>query len=207
MIPRRLVRTVPTDTTVEVEAFWAHAVELHPGWEHVTLRDPIDPGAFPLTSPHWATCTSGAQRAGLIRLEELFWRGGIYLDSDVELYRPLDSLLPVYGFAAWEDANCIPDAVLGFEPMAPVVKDMLDEAVTRLADGAWESGPGVTTRNLAGEADVLLLPPGAFFPYHYSRKRLFDPTRPQGAHARTRLPREQPWAFGAHHWHHSWKSA
>jgi hypothetical protein len=45
-----------------------------------------------------------------------------------------------------------------------------------------------------GRPDVLLLPPGSFYPYHYSEmERRGDPHHEQ-----------QPWAFGAHHWHGSW---
>jgi len=207
VIPSRIVRTVPTVTPPHVEAYWQTAVDLHPSWEHVTWRDPIPADQFPLTSPHWDACTSGAQLAGLIRLEDLYWRGGHYLDSDMELYRPLDSLSPLRGYAAWEDARVVPDAVLGFEREHPALRAMIGDAIANLGRGAWESGPGVTTRHLSGRPDVLLLPPGAFFPYHYSIKRRFDPTRPDGRRRREQIPADQPWAFGAHHWHHSWKGA
>jgi hypothetical protein len=207
MIPPRLIRTVPEHTLPEAEAWWEAACMMHPDWEHVTFRDPINAGVFPLTRDHWARCNSGAQLAGLIRLEALYTLGGIYIDSDVELYRPLDSLRQVRGFACWEDGNTIPDAVLGFEPEHPVLRVMIDEAIAKLGDGAWESGPGVTTRNLQGRDDVLLLPPGSFFPIHWSRKRLYDSRTPQGARRLARVPAEQPAAFGIHHWRHSWAGA
>ena len=85
MIPRILHRTVPAETAAEAEQFWAKAVALHPGWEHHTWRDPLDPAEFPITSPHWWRCMTGAQLAGLVRLEVLWNHGGIYIDSDVEL--------------------------------------------------------------------------------------------------------------------------
>lgn len=194
MIPRRLVRTVPTETTYEVEAFWDRACTLHPGWEHVTLRDPIDPERFPVSSPHWDRCVHGAQRAGLIRLEELILRGGVYIDSDVELYRPLDPLLGVEAFAAWEDAGVVPDAVLGSRVDHPAMHAALADAIGRLDDGPWGSGPGVTTRHLTDRRDVLLLPPGSFYPYHYTER-----SRRHEDHAGA-----NPWAFGAHHWAASW---
>lgn len=202
MIPRILHRTVPAETAAEAEQFWAKAVALHPGWEHHTWRDPLDSAEFPITSPHWWRCMTGAQLAGLVRLEVLWNHGGIYIDSDVELVRPLDPLCQLDAFAAWEDAQCVPDAVLGARPQHPAVKDMLDLAVRRLksdstdwrtGNGAWATGPGVTTTVLPGRDDVLLLPPGSFYPYHYTEK-----------HRRGEDWAALPWCFGAHHWAASW---
>lgn len=192
MIPRILHRTIPETTTIQVEMWWARAIDLHPGWDFCTWQDPLDPDAWQ-TSPHWDRCTSGAQRAGLIRLEVLIAYGGIYLDSDVELYRPLDSLRPLRAFAAWEDHDVIPDAVLGATRNHPALVACMADALEHLehGDGAWETGPGATTRQLANRDDVLLLPPGAFYPYHYTEKARRD-------------ERRAPWSFGAHHWHGSW---
>lgn len=196
-MPRILHRTVPAETTPQVEAWWRHAVELHPGWEAMTHRDPLDPAEWPETGDLWDRCGSGAQRAGLIRLEALWRWGGIYLDSDVELYRPLDSLLSLDGFAGYEDAKVVPDAVLGARPGHPAVAVMLERARAAMLRGAraWESGPGVTTAVLPGRPDWLLLPPGGFFPYHYREKE----ERRHEDHATA-----QPWSFGAHHWAASW---
>lgn len=194
MIPTILFRTVPADTTDEVEGFWKKAQRLHPSWTFITYRDPLDPDEFPLTSARWGDCSTGAQLAGLIRLEVLWGHGGVYIDSDVELYRPLDSLTNLSGFAGWEDTNTIPDAVLGFEARHPAVKLCIEDAMASISRGAWESGPGVTTRNLQDRPDVLLFPPGSFYPYHYSERDRRHEDH-QGA---------QPWAFCAHHWHASW---
>ena len=194
MIPRRLIRTVPAEVDDEAERFWARFGELHPGWELVTFRDPIDPEAFPLTSPHWDRCHSGAQRAGLVRLEALLHLGGVYVDADVEPYRSFEPLLGVEAFAAWEDDKIVPDAVLGARAGHPFLREAIDLAIDRLDQGAWSSGPGVTADLLPGRADVLLLPPGAFYPYHYSQRDLRH-----ADHAR-----QQPWAFAAHHWTMSW---
>lgn len=206
MIPARLIRTVPTDTSDEVEAFWDGAAALHPGWEMVTYRDPIDPVLFPMTSPHWERCTTGAQLAGLIRLEALWHRGGIYIDSDFECFRPFTPLLGVPAFAGWEDAKTVPDAVIGAEPGHLAIGCCLHLAILRLTNdkaraddwkqgrGAWSTGPGVTTTTLPGRDDVLLLAPGSLYPYHYTEK--------QRRHDNLRAL--HPYAFGAHHWHASW---
>jgi hypothetical protein len=196
VIPRRLVRTVPAEPAPEAEAFWGRFGALHPGWELVTWRDPVPRRWFPTTWRLWDHCTSGAQRAGLIRLEDLALRGGVYVDSDVEPLRPLGPLLGAGCFAAWEDARVVPDAVLGAEAGHPAVLSCLSRALGVVAGGggAWESGPGVTTAVLPGRDDVLLLPPGAFFPVHYREKHRLAPGGPPDA----------PWAFAQHWWAGSW---
>jgi len=195
-IPRILHRTVPKLPSQEAQDFWMQAIKLHPDWIHMDHRDPLEPGMYPETGHLWRRCKSGAQKAGLIRLEVLWSHGGIYIDSDVELYRSLEPLLDCQGFAAWEDRKVVPDAVMGFMRHHPAVRLMLDRAILRVerGEGAWISGPGVTTDTLPGREDVLLLPPGSFYPYHYKEKHRRDDDH------RT----EQPWAFGAHHWAHSW---
>lgn len=194
-----LYRTVPAETSPEVEAWWDQARALHPGWEHVTYRDPLDPADFPLTHHLHDRCANGAQKAGLVRLELLHTRGGVYLDSDMELFRPWDALLAVPAFAGWEDSLVVPDFVLGAQAGHPVFHAMLDEAVRLVQAGstdAWETGPGVTTRFLPDRPDVLLLPPGAFAPAHYldrESQQMVAAERP-------------PWAWGMHHYEGSWLS-
>lgn len=197
MIPPVLIRTVPADTTPEVEGWWDKAKALHARWQWCTYRDPIDPAGFPRTAPHWARCSSGAQRAGLVRLEALLCHGGIYIDSDVELYRPLEPLRHLRAFAAWEDPGVIPDAVIGAEPHHRAIADALEVAIARIDEGPWESGPGATTAVFAGRPDVLVLPPATFYPYHYTEK----------AERRSEAHHAMPWCFGAHHWAGSWLSA
>lgn len=202
MIPKILLRTVPEHTTIEVEDFWRIACDLHPTWEHVTWRDPLDPLTFPETSPHWHLCQNGAHLAGLVRLEALWHWGGAYLDSDVELFRPLDPLLEHHVFAGFEDDNIVPDAVLGAEAHHPAIRACLDDALERIqsdstdwrtGNGAWSCGPGVTTTNLIGRDDVTLYPPSAFYPYSYHEK-----------HRRNDDHRANPLTYAAHHWAGSW---
>jgi mannosyltransferase OCH1-like enzyme len=132
--------------------------------------------------------------AGLVRLEALWHHGGIYVDSDCEPYRSLEPLLGLHAFAGWEDNAVVPDAVIGAEPGHPAIRRCLDLAMVRVPQGAWASGPGTTTEVLTARDDVLLLPPGSLYPYHYKAKNLRHRD-----HAS-----EQPWAFMAHHWAGSW---
>ncbi len=203
-IPKLIFRTVPKDTSANVEDWWASTKELHPDFKHITYREPIDPTHFPITSSFWDRCESGAQKAGLIRLEGLRMHGGIYLDSDVQVYRSLVPLLQLRGFAVYEDADVVPDAVLGAECRHPAIDACLELALKRIdensgnfrTDGAWGTGPGVTNTVLRGRDDWLLLPPSTFYPYHYTEKK----TRRHDDFSQI------PWTFAAHHWDHSWSS-
>lgn len=201
-IPKVIFRSVPEVTSEQVEIWWSKVQELHPGWQFITYRDPIDKEMFPTSSPYWDRCESGAQMSGLVRLEGLWRHGGIWLDSDVEVYRSLEPLLQVEGFAGFEDPGVIPDAILGARPGHPAIKECLILAVKRLVghsgdwrtDGSWGTGPGVMTTVLPGRSDFLILPPACFYPYHYTEKE----TRRGEDHSAL------PWCFAAHHWHGSW---
>jgi hypothetical protein len=198
-IPRILHRTVPAETSEQVEAWWAEFVRLHPGWDCKTYREPIDPAEWPLTGDLFDRCQNGAQKAGLIRLEALHRDGGVYVDSDCEPFSSLEPYLRCEAFAGWEDDKVVPDAVLGCRPGHPAFAEMIDKARTSIEGGgdAWLSGPGVTTATLPGRNDVLLFPPGAFYPMHYldrKSRELVQSDRP-------------PWSPLMHHYHHSWGTA
>lgn len=193
-IPKILHRVVPERTSASVEDWWAAFGRMHPDWRLITHRDPLDPTEWPLTAAKWAACANGAQLADLVRLEALLRYGGIYVDSDVQPVRPLDPLLPLSAFAAWEDERCVPNAVLGAAAEHPAIQACLELALARIPGDTWQAGPGVTTRILPGRADVLLLPPGAFYPYHYKEKQ----------RAGEDFAKTQPWCFVVHHWAGSW---
>lgn len=196
MIPKRLVRTVPAETSFETEQLWLQACRLHPEWEHVTWRDPIDPAAFPITSPYWADCQTGAQLADLIRIEDLLHNGGFYIDSDVEMLKPFDTLCGLDAVAGWEDHLYIPNAVLGFTPGHPGLREVLDLAIAKRFSGTWIAGVGVTTQ-VFRNADITLLPPGSFYPVHWkdAHKGLVDWRQ---------AALENPWAFCLHRYKASW---
>lgn len=197
MIPRRLVRTVPSTTEPHTEQYWDDACRLHPDWEHVTWRDPVDQNAFPLTSPYWDEVESGAQLADLIRAEDLYHRGGFYIDSDVQMLRPLDVLCAQAGVAAWEDHLFIPNAVLGFTPGHPALRDVIDKAIARRGQGTWIAGVGVTTEVFRNRADMLLLPPGAFYAIHWREAH-------RGFVDWRQAAKDNPWAFCLHRYAASW---
>lgn len=196
-IPKIIHRTVPEKRSVETDQYWEKFKAMYGDWDLRSWEEPLNSNDFPVTSPLWDLCDSGAQKAGLIRLELLWAYGGVYVDSDVEPLRRMDELLSCKAFAAWEDANCVPDAVLGAVPGHPAVAEMLNMAAERLIGGAdaWHTGPGVTTAVLPNREDTTVLSPGAFYPYHYLEK---------AARSNEKFAETAPWAYSVHHWAHSW---
>ena len=196
MIPRRLVRTVPETVDPEQERLWHLACRLHPEWEHVTWRDPINPDAFPITSPYWQDCETGAQLADLVRIEDLLHNGGFYIDSDVEMLKPFDTLCNLRGVAGWEDYLYVPNAVMGFTPGHEALREVLDLAIAKRFSGTWIAGVGVTTQ-VFRRADMTLLPPGSFYPVHWREAH-------KGLVNWSEAARMNPWAFCLHRYKASW---
>ena len=198
-IPKILHRTVPLRTTPQVERWWKGWAKLHPGWQHLTWRDPITNVGWE-TGHLWKHCC-GAQMAGMIRLELLWQYGGIYLDSDIEPVRNMDDLRGTYAFACREDHNCVPDFVLGAPPGHPAIRECIDRVLQIPVDqlirpeGPWISGPGVTTHVFTHRTDVSVLLPVTFAPIHWSRKHQLAGHKPH------------PATYGIHHWAGSWPGA
>lgn len=61
----------------------------------------------------------------VIRLYALYTEGGIYMDTDVEVYKPLDEFLSLEGFTGFEDINYPVCATMGAEKGNPVIGLML----------------------------------------------------------------------------------
>lgn len=62
----------------------------------------------------------------VVRLYALYTEGGIYMDTDVEVYKPLDEFLNEEGFTGFEAVHYPVTATLGAEKGNPVIKLMLD---------------------------------------------------------------------------------
>jgi hypothetical protein len=62
------------------------------------------------------------------RLDILYQTGGIYLDTDVELLKPLDEFLNNKGFMGFEDKKQVASGLgIGAEPHSPIVKLLLSD--------------------------------------------------------------------------------
>jgi mannosyltransferase OCH1-like enzyme len=64
----------------------------------------------------------------VLRLEKLYEYGGVYLDVDVELLRPLDEFLKEHCFGGFESGNVInPGVIFGTEKDNLDIKNILDD--------------------------------------------------------------------------------
>jgi len=192
VIPRIIHRTLPAEPSPLMDECWETVLQLTPKWEHRTYQSPRDSKDWPMTAPWWHLCPDNAVQADLVRLEALWNHGGIYLDADVELLKPLEPLLGG-PFAAWEDHRQLCNAVIGAPPHHPAVFAALDTLIVEVQKGNPPIGPRALTAAWVGRDDVTLLPRESFYPYGYWEKERAgeDFTSLDGC-------------FGVHHWAATW---
>jgi mannosyltransferase OCH1-like enzyme len=157
-----------------------------------------------------AYATRGWNRvANYMRMRALHAHGGFYLDTDVELLRPLDALCDhaaVLGFQSKElGPSCVNNAVIGATPAHPFITRALHAYDTEMP--GWRRmgdahGPGLVTRLLMKHGlseytgrpqvveDVTILPVDRFYPYHWTEQFTPDCVTPD--------------TFAVHHWEASW---
>ena len=61
-----------------------------------------------------------------VRLYALYYYGGIYMDTDVEVIKPLDRFLTDDAFSGFESKNAVPTGIMASRPGQPAIKDLLD---------------------------------------------------------------------------------
>jgi mannosyltransferase OCH1-like enzyme len=154
----------------------------------------------------WATV------ADLTRLSIIHHHGGIYLDTDFEMRRPLDPLLRYPCFFAFQHehhpTDWVCNGVLGAAPGHPFI-GLAWKAAFRLRQGPigldrpTKYGPKLITKLLRAEGlrhydpqgvqlgDVFVCPKHWFFPYAYDE----EPDE----------SRVLPETIAIHHWEGSWK--
>lgn len=74
-----------------------------------------------------------------VRLHALEAYGGIYLDTDVEVFRPLDDFLHCRAFMGFESNDNLATAVMGSMPGMPIIREFLEHYRNRrfiLPDGS-----------------------------------------------------------------------
>lgn len=62
----------------------------------------------------------------VVRLYALYHEGGIYMDTDVEVLKPLDRFLAHHAFSGFEDEQFVPTGIMASEKGGKWAKDNLD---------------------------------------------------------------------------------
>ena len=188
MIPQIIHRTLPAVPRDDVAPIWEKVVRNTAGWERRTYQSPRDPADWPITGHLFGLCPDRAMESNLVRFEALWVYGGVYVDSDVSLMRPLTPLLKHGFFIGRESGEWLGSAVVGAVPSHPAVKVLLDAMMAHVAaQGERSTCPRVITPLLQGRKDVTVLPVEAFYPVSFDGSR--SPTSG---------------TFAVHHWHASW---
>ena len=62
-----------------------------------------------------------------VRLYALYTQGGIYMDTDVEVIKPLDDYLDNRAFSGFESEEYVPTGIMGSEASLPIFKELLED--------------------------------------------------------------------------------
>jgi len=181
-------------------AWMASVIQLHPDWKCI-LWNESNLGDLGLTADGLSTwvgrgsCRFGSSQASisnLVRLHAVLRFGGVYLDTDIECLKPLDSLLGATAFAAAQDHHegrrrfC--NAVFGATKDNPWVSWQVDRAADLLGASAdW----GPTLMSAAPECPGFeVVPTHLFYPFLWD-----SPESDRKPH---------PESILVHHWAKSW---
>lgn len=199
--PRTFHRVWLDEPERDVFAGWRDELSaLHPDWDVRTWADS--------TELDWLV--NGAEfrealerdpfgRAPDVLRYELLWRfGGVYIDTDFQALKPLDSLLDDgKPFVGWENERTCCTAMLGAPPAHPAIGQLIELLPERLA-ATWDQpanravGPEFLTEHWRERDDVKRLPVGVLYPVGWWEKdRLKDFT-------------PAPWTLAVHHWYKGW---
>lgn len=86
-------------------------------------------------------CKKYAFVSDAARLWAMVTYGGIYMDTDVEVIKPLDEFLSVQAFSGFEKPEQIPTGIMGCEKGFPLFDDLLREYTDRAfirSDGSFD---------------------------------------------------------------------
>jgi mannosyltransferase OCH1-like enzyme len=127
----------------------------------------------------------------IARLIGVHTYGGLYLDCDMEVLRPLEPLLATNFFVRQQD-GCVNGAMFGAEAGNPVLGDLIAAFPlnSRGEMPALDYGPLFLSKQLDQRRDFAELLPVAAFPFFWNEK---DPGPPY-----------PPASFAVHRWAGSW---
>lgn len=153
--------------------------ELHPQWE-IKLWSPetIPPMRNQDMFDHpekWSHKSNIWQwRSDLFRYEILYDQGGLYIDTDLEPFRPIDELVEGADVTLGrESPKFIANGFFASRPQSALLEDLLhglEERVRRMWDCRVNKsvGPQYVTDLVPRHPEVRILPQWVLYPYHWS---------------------------------------
>lgn len=220
MIPKIIHRVIPPKTNPLMDFCWDKVLEFTPDWEH---RTNYDQGDYPIVGKALPYCPSGAFRADLIRLEQVYLHGGIYLDSDVQLLKPIDDFLKYDAFCVLEEDNIVGNQVFGATPKHPAIMaaiefalghlDMLRQSGGFISNPTYSSvawGPWVHSETFGKYKYISLLPKHLFNPFHMTDvlapkvQKALPHWRPLKSDNPKLITELNPFTYGVHLFNWSW---
>lgn len=113
--------------SAEAQCFLSGWKALCPGYEIVRWDERNAPLADNTYAAQALAAGKWAFVSDYVRLRALWEQGGVYLDTDVELLRPLDRFLDAPMFVGFEGRERAATCVIGAEPHHPLIGELLRE--------------------------------------------------------------------------------
>ena len=118
-----------------------------PDWEIVLWNE----DTFDVDSALWTKQAYEAKKyafvSDYVRLKALYEMGGVYLDTDIEMKKPLDPFLSHEAFTGFENKSNVATCVIGAQAAHPVVAAWMDWYMDRafIMDGVLNDEPNVVS--------------------------------------------------------------
>lgn len=133
-------------------------------------------------------CKKWAFVSDVARIYALYHEGGIYLDTDVEIIKPLDCFLQNKGFLGFEGTQWIATNIIGVVPKNELIEQFLKSYLKRIfvrEDGNWDmttnvevwtkllNEKGLVLDGMEQQVDEFRIYPSDYFsPYDYIQGKM-----------------------------------
>lgn len=89
-----------------------------------------------------------------VRLYAMYTCGGIYMDTDVEVVRPLEEFLTCKAFSGFESTRYVPTGIMASEKGVPIIHELLDYYIDK--HFLNDDGSQDTTTNCVPITNIML---------------------------------------------------